>query len=79
MKLISILEIPEINGGIIGAAPPAIVAFETYAAVFGFPAVIIGAVNVYDDFGAGIGQQVFDATHPDQLGQMIYTKDDFGL
>lgn len=76
MKLISILEIPEINGGIL---PPAIVALETYAAVFGFPAVIIGAVSVYDDFGARIGQQAFDATHPNQLGQMIYTKDDFGL
>ena len=75
MQLISINEKAEVNGGFTHI----IRGLQTYATVFGFPAVIIGAINEYDDFGSKLGQQVFDATNPDPLGQMVYTKEDFGI
>ncbi|MFO1259099.1 MAG: hypothetical protein U1E78_11910 [Gammaproteobacteria bacterium] len=77
MHLISEKCLLDINGGVLQAVPPVVRALETYAVVFGFPAAIITASQVYDDFGARIGENIFNATHPDPLGQMVYTMDDF--
>lgn len=59
----------------------AAVAAGVGAGVFNMGAdAVVGFANRVDNLGAigaRIGEAAFEATHPNQMGQMVFTRDDF--
>jgi hypothetical protein len=47
------------------------VGISTYAGA----CTLIKSTQTLNDFGHTLGEQVFNSTHPDQLGQMVYQVD----
>lgn len=63
-------EIFSISGGNLAA-------FNTYVAIFTYPAAILTTVPIYIQFGEQLGEDLFNYIHPDPLGKMVYTEEDF--
>lgn len=61
----------------ISGANPAYVAIGAGVATYVGGATLIDATNTLNDFGRNLGEQLYNATHPDQLGQTVYTAEDF--
>ena len=61
----------EISCGNVAVAAGAGVAIYTGAAA------LIDSTQTLVEFGQNVGEHLFNLTHPDQLGQMIYTENDF--
>lgn len=48
------------------------VAIGVGISTFAGAATIINTTHTLNNFGHTVGEQVFNSTHPDQLGQMVY-------
>jgi hypothetical protein len=67
MDIINSNELSHINGGNF-----VYVAIGTGVTTYIGAASIVSATQTLNQFGHAIGEQVFNSTHPDQLGQMVY-------
>ncbi|MBI2791149.1 MAG: hypothetical protein HYX61_04250 [Gammaproteobacteria bacterium] len=74
MRTLSLSDELAIVGGVLA---PAIELVAVGVGVFETPILINAAITQYGQWGAQIGEGVFNATHPEVLGQMVYTIDDF--
>lgn len=72
MRILTHSVLNKISGG-----NPFFVAVGVGAATYAGAATIISSTQTLSGFGQNVGEAIFNATHPDQLGQMIYTEKDF--
>lgn len=75
MKSITSVEASRVSGG-----NPALAIAEGTAIFIAIPEIgsALGLDWSYPTIGSNLGESIFDITHPNPLGQMIYYPSDFG-
>lgn len=74
MKFLTLNEQTIIAGGVL---VPAIEAVAVGVGIFETPVLINSAIMQYEKWGVQIGEAAFNATHPDVLGQMVFSAEEF--
>ncbi|HRE30492.1 MAG TPA: hypothetical protein PLD88_00825 [Candidatus Berkiella sp.] len=74
MRFLELSEQAIVTGGIL---LPAVEAIAVGVGIFEAPVLVNAAITQYGKWGSQIGETVFDATHPDVLGKIVFTQSDF--
>lgn len=73
MKSIDVESLSEVSGGNPAVVPAVMAGVATFTL---FPGIVESG-KFWVDFGQRFGQAAYEINHPNDLGQMVFTKADF--